>query len=169
MSGVLGLASTAGRIPAAILALTAAALTAAARFLRSNEHYEIDWTKARAWQALYRSSSAASKGEDSHDIRRLYGIIQSVLTCRTAIMGIGHEPIPEKAILKLPVDDGNRDESARPDQNLRNINPAGKTIHGACRSRSAGRTEQGGNGAGLTRSRQTRLPGRYARCSRSFP
>jgi hypothetical protein len=34
------------------------------------------------------------------------------------IMGIGHEPIPEKAILKLPVDDGNRDESARPDQNL---------------------------------------------------
>ena len=74
-----GLASTAGRIPAAILALTAAALTAAARFLRSSERYEIDWTKAKAWQALYRSSSAASKGEDSHDIRRLYGIIQSVL------------------------------------------------------------------------------------------
>jgi hypothetical protein len=118
IAGATGLASTAGRIPAAILALTAAALTAAAKFLRSSERYEIDWTKARAWQALYRSSSAASKSEDSHDTRTLYDIIRSVLTCRTAIMEIGHEPIPERAILKLPLDDGNKDESARPGQNL---------------------------------------------------
>ena len=107
IAGAAGLASTAGRVPAAILALTAAALTAAAKFLRSSERYEVDWTKARAWQALYRSSSAASKGEDPDDARRMYDIIRSVLTCRTAIMGIGHEPIPEKAILKLPVEDSN--------------------------------------------------------------
>jgi hypothetical protein len=116
VAGATGLASTAGRIPAAILALAAAASTAAAKFLRSNERYEIDWTKARAWQALYQSSSAASKAEDSHDVRRLYAIIRAVLACRMAIMEIGHESIPEKAILKLPIDDGIRDESVRRDQ-----------------------------------------------------
>lgn len=40
IAGATGLASTAGRIPAAIMALTAAALGAATRFLHSSERYD---------------------------------------------------------------------------------------------------------------------------------
>jgi fructose-specific phosphotransferase system IIC component len=104
VAGATGLASTAGRVPAAIMALTAAALTAAARFLRSNERYEMNWKRVSAWQTLARDASFARAAEGYPGAGSLYNTIQTVLARRTAIMGIDHAPVPEKALGKQSVD-----------------------------------------------------------------
>lgn len=51
-AGAAGLASTAGRIPAAITALVSAALTAAATFLNSEQNRKKNDELSAAWQAL---------------------------------------------------------------------------------------------------------------------
>ncbi|MCW2890431.1 MAG: hypothetical protein JWL58_7293 [Streptosporangiaceae bacterium] len=52
IAGATGLASTAGRIPAAIVALVSAGLTAAATFLNSNENKQQSNRLSAAWQEL---------------------------------------------------------------------------------------------------------------------
>ncbi|MET0132773.1 MAG: hypothetical protein ABW215_04185 [Kibdelosporangium sp.] len=52
ISGVTGLASTTGRVLAAILALAAAAFAAASSFLRARERMQHHQRRCRAWQAL---------------------------------------------------------------------------------------------------------------------
>lgn len=52
ISGASGLASTAGRIPAAIIALIAAGLATAATFLNSNENKQRNNKLSAAWQEL---------------------------------------------------------------------------------------------------------------------
>lgn len=88
VAGATGLASTAGRVPAAIMALTAAALTAAARFLRCNERHEMNWRRVSAWQALARDASFARASEGYPGASTLYDTIQTVLARRIAIMEI---------------------------------------------------------------------------------
>ena len=79
------------------MALTAAAMTAASRFLRSRERHESNWKRARAWQALERDASFASAAEGYPGMENLYDTIRGVLARRTAIMGIDHEPVPEES------------------------------------------------------------------------
>lgn len=52
IAGATGLASTAGRIPAAIVALISAGLTTAAAFLNSNENKQQSTRLSAAWQEL---------------------------------------------------------------------------------------------------------------------
>ena len=52
IAGAAGLASTAGRIPAAIVALIAAGLATAATFLNSNENKQQNLKLSAAWQEL---------------------------------------------------------------------------------------------------------------------
>jgi hypothetical protein len=52
IAGATGLATTAGRIPAAIIALIAAGLTTAATFLNSNENRQQSSKLSAAWQEL---------------------------------------------------------------------------------------------------------------------
>jgi hypothetical protein len=52
ISGAAGLAGSAGRVPAAIIALVAAGLTAAATFLNSDENSKTDKELSAAWQEL---------------------------------------------------------------------------------------------------------------------
>jgi hypothetical protein len=115
VAGATGLASTTGRVPAAILALTAAGLTAAARFLRSNERYETDWLKAVAWQELYQGASAASAAEGLPGAESLHNIVRAVLECRAAIREMGHAPIPENARFKLSAGDPVTEAPTQPD------------------------------------------------------
>lgn len=104
VAGATGLASTAGRVPAAIMALTAAAMTAAARFLSSNERYERNWKRFRAWHALERDASFASASEGYPGTESLYDIIQAMLARGTAIMEIDRDPVPEEALGKQSAD-----------------------------------------------------------------
>lgn len=52
IAGAAGLASTAGRVPAAIIALIAAGLATAATFLNSNENKQQNGKLSAAWQEL---------------------------------------------------------------------------------------------------------------------
>lgn len=52
ISGAAGLASTAGRVPAAIAALLAAGFATAATFLNSNENRQLSLKLSAAWQEL---------------------------------------------------------------------------------------------------------------------
>jgi hypothetical protein len=52
IAGAAGLASTAGRIPIAIVALAAAGLATAATFLNNNEHKQRNGKLSAAWQEL---------------------------------------------------------------------------------------------------------------------
>jgi hypothetical protein len=104
VAGATGLASTAGRVPAAIMALTAAAFTAGARFLRSNERYQMNWRRVSAWQALARDGSFALAAEGHPGAANLYETIQVMLARRTAIMEIDHYPVPDKALGKQSID-----------------------------------------------------------------
>jgi hypothetical protein len=52
VAGATGLVSAAGRIPAAIIALVAAGLTAAATFLKSDENQKTNITMSAAWSQL---------------------------------------------------------------------------------------------------------------------
>ena len=52
IAGAAGLASTAGRIPVAIITLTAAGLATAATFLNSNENKQHNTKLSAAWQEL---------------------------------------------------------------------------------------------------------------------
>jgi hypothetical protein len=96
VAGATGLASAAGRVPAAIMALTAAALTAGTRFLRSNERYARNWRRYNSWQVLERDARFASASEGYPGTRSLYESIQALLEGRIAILEIDHLSIPRE-------------------------------------------------------------------------
>jgi hypothetical protein len=98
VAGATGLISAAGRVPAAIMALVAAALVAATRFLRSNERYESNWRRLRAWNVLEREASFARASEGYPGTQSLYDTIRALLERRIAIMELDHAPIPLTAL-----------------------------------------------------------------------
>ena len=100
VAGATGLASAAGRIPAAIMALAAAALTAAARFLRSGERYERNWRRRIAWQHLGQEARFASAADGYPGARNLYDVIQDLLERRVAIMEMDHYSLPPSVVHK---------------------------------------------------------------------
>jgi hypothetical protein len=100
VAGATGLASTAGRIPAAIMALAAAALAAATRFLRSSERYERNWRRRVAWQHLGYEARFASAADGYPGAQNLYDSIQDLLKRRVAIMEMDHLPLPPEVVRK---------------------------------------------------------------------
>jgi hypothetical protein len=102
VAGATGLASTAGRIPAAVMALSAAALAAAARFLGSNERYEKNRRRSIAWQVLADEARLASAGEGHPGAQTLYRTMQDLLQRRAIIMEMYHTPLPPIIVRKLP-------------------------------------------------------------------
>ena len=70
VAGATGLASTAGRIPAAIVALVSAALTTAATYLNSNENMRRNAKLSAAWQDLADNArfTLLRHGQDSREL-----------------------------------------------------------------------------------------------------
>jgi hypothetical protein len=100
VAGATGLASTAGRIPAAIMALTAAGLGAATRFLGSGERAERNWRRANAWQLLGHEARFAGAADGYPGTRNLYDTIRDLIERRAAIMEMDHYPLPERVMRK---------------------------------------------------------------------
>jgi hypothetical protein len=98
VAGATGLASAAGRVPAAIMALCAAALVAATRFLRSAERSEENWRRRNAWQVLDSDAGLARAGEGHPDAEGLYGALRKLLDRRIVILDMDHAPIPGDAL-----------------------------------------------------------------------
>ncbi len=102
VAGVTGLASTAGRIPAAIMALGAVALTAAVRFLQSNERYEKNRRRCIAWQVLERDARFAIASDGHPKAPNLFDVLQDLLKRRAVIMEMYHTPLPTGIVHKVP-------------------------------------------------------------------
>jgi hypothetical protein len=102
VAGATGLASTAGRIPAAIMALSAVALTAALRFLRSDERYERNRRRCNAWQVLEHEARLASAADGYPGAENLYCMMKDLLKRRAAIMEMDHKPLPPSVVRKQP-------------------------------------------------------------------
>lgn len=100
VAGATGLASTAGRIPAAIMALGAVALTAAACFLRSNERCEKNRRRCIAWQVLGHEARLAYAADGYPGAENLYDMMRELLERRAAIMEMGHHPLPPSVVRK---------------------------------------------------------------------
>jgi hypothetical protein len=76
IAGATGLASAAGRVPAAILALVAAGLGAASRFLESRERYERNRKRRNALQALERDALFAKASQGWPGAESLYDALR---------------------------------------------------------------------------------------------
>jgi hypothetical protein len=98
IAGAAGLASTAGRIPAAILALCAAGFAAANQFLGSGERYERNRRCGNAWEVLEWDACAerAKLGEPS--VKSLDVVMSELFQRRIAIMDMDHRAIPPNAL-----------------------------------------------------------------------
>lgn len=98
VAGAAGLASTAGRVPAAILALCAAGFVAANQFLGSNSRFEGNRRRRNAWEVLEWDARAerAKLSESSAEI--LEAVMTQLLRRRIAILDMDHQAIPAEAL-----------------------------------------------------------------------
>ena len=102
LAGATGLADLAGRVPAAILALSAGGLAAANQFLGSGVRYERNRKRRNAWRALAMDASLeqakanehATKGADEHATKRLFEVIRELHDRQIAIEDMDHEAVP---------------------------------------------------------------------------
>lgn len=101
-AGAIGLASAGERIPAAIMALGAAALAAAARFLRSNERYEKNWRRRTAWQIVGDGARLASAADGYPGAQNVYETLQDLLQRRAEVMEMDHYPLPASVVRRQP-------------------------------------------------------------------
>jgi hypothetical protein len=98
LAGAAALAATAGRIPAAIMALTAAGLAAANSFLRSDERYDRNLARRNAWQALERDARLEKANVANHSADDLYGVVLEMYRRWIAINEFEHKPVPPSAL-----------------------------------------------------------------------
>jgi len=98
VAGAAGLASTAGRVPAAILALTAAALSAATKFLNSGGRCDKNRKYRTAWEALDRDACFAQATQDYPGAESSYDALRRLLNRRVAIMEMDHDSVPPNAL-----------------------------------------------------------------------
>lgn len=103
-AGAAGLADLAGRVPAAILALSAGGLAAANQFLGSGVRYERNRKRRNAWKALEQDASLeqakanerAGKGLDAG--KGLEVVVRELLDREVAIEDMDHQPVPLVAL-----------------------------------------------------------------------
>jgi hypothetical protein len=98
IAGAAGLATAAGRVPAAILALSAAGLAAANQFLSSGERYERNRRRRNAWQALELDARVEQAKVGDPAAENLDEVMHGLLRRRIAIMDMDHRPVPPAAL-----------------------------------------------------------------------
>jgi hypothetical protein len=98
VAGVAGLATTTGRVPAAILALVAAGLTAGNQFLRTDDHYEKNLRRRNAWEALQLDAKLEQARVSSQTDDALYAVVQGLLQRRLEIRNLNHASLPDAAL-----------------------------------------------------------------------
>jgi hypothetical protein len=103
LAGAAGLATTAGRVPAAILALISAGLAAANSFLRSDERFERNLSRRNAWQALERDIRLEEAKVANHT-RAQYRLLRNGNQRWVAINNFEHKPIPPDVLGDLAPD-----------------------------------------------------------------
>jgi hypothetical protein len=94
IAGAAALASVAGRIPAAILALSAAGLAAGNQFLGSGVRYERNRKRRNAWKALELDARLDKAKLEESPPRGLEEVMRALLDRRAAIEDMDHEPVP---------------------------------------------------------------------------
>jgi len=94
IAGAAALASVAGRIPAAILTLSAAGLAAGNQFLGSGVRYERNRKRRNAWKALELDACLEKAKLEEPPRRRLEEVMRPLLDRRAAIDDMDHEPVP---------------------------------------------------------------------------
>lgn len=98
VSGVTGLATTAGRLPAAVLALAAAAFAAGAAFLRSRSRYERSHRHRRAWRALEWDAQVARAYHSDSSADALYAVLEQLGERRRRILNDGPGQTPDATV-----------------------------------------------------------------------
>jgi hypothetical protein len=98
IAGAAGLASTAGRVPAAILALCAAGFVAANQFLGSGQRFERNRRRRNAWEVLELDARVERAKLSEPSARNIEMIISDLLKRRIAILDMDHQAIPAEAL-----------------------------------------------------------------------
>jgi hypothetical protein len=93
IAGIAGLASTTGRVPAAILALVAAGMTAGNQFIRSDDRFTNNLRRRNAWEALYRDALLEKAYAGTKSTDQLYEIVRGLLSRRLTIRGMENDLI----------------------------------------------------------------------------
>ena len=92
ISGTTGLASTTGRVPAAVMALIAAGLTAVTSFLHSNDNH----SRSRERRNAYLSLESDTRLELAHagrlDAQALSAVLKQLYHRRDTILARGFDP-----------------------------------------------------------------------------
>jgi hypothetical protein len=97
-AGATGLASTAGRVPAAILALIAAGLTAASKFLECRARYERNRKRRNALHALERDVHFAKASEGCPGAVSPCDAVRNFNYRLTVIGNMDHDSVPAEAL-----------------------------------------------------------------------
>jgi hypothetical protein len=100
LAGAAGLATVGGRVPAAILALTAAGLAAANSFLRSDERFDRNISRRNAWLALERDARL-EKAKVGNDPNAQYQVLRAGYRRWIAINDFEHKPVPPDVLGEL--------------------------------------------------------------------
>jgi hypothetical protein len=98
VAGAAGLASTAGRVPAAILALCAAGFVAANQFLGSNDRFEKNRKRRNSWEALEWDARTERAKLDKSSAMSEAVVMRELLRRRIAILNMDHQGIPSDAL-----------------------------------------------------------------------
>jgi hypothetical protein len=97
-AGVAGLASTAGRVPAAIVALCAAGFAAANKFLDSGKRFQKNRKRMNAWDALKWDADAKRAKLCESSAGSIEDVVSELLRRRIAILNMDHDAIPPDAL-----------------------------------------------------------------------
>ncbi|OCF88374.1 hypothetical protein [Nocardia brasiliensis] len=95
ISGATGLASADLRVPAALLALISAGLSAGAGFLRSDVRAAANSNRKRGWRALEAEARLVQVQEAYADPPALYGALRRLLEQRKAVMANNSDSGPD--------------------------------------------------------------------------
>jgi hypothetical protein len=98
VAGAAGLASTAGRVPAAILALCAAGFAAANQFLGSGERFERNRKRRNAWEVLEWDARVERAKLSEPSAKSMEAVMNELLRRRIAIFDMDHQAIPANAL-----------------------------------------------------------------------
>lgn len=98
VAGAAGLASTAGRVPAAILALCAAGFAAANQFLGSGERFEKNRRRRNAWEVLEWDARVERAKLTEPSAKTIEVVMSELIRRRIAILDMDHQAIPAAAL-----------------------------------------------------------------------
>jgi hypothetical protein len=98
VAGAAGLASTAGRVPAAILALCAAGFAAANQFLGSGQRFERNRRRRNAWEVLELDARVERAKLNEPSAKTIEVVITNLMRRRIAILDMDHQAIPAEAL-----------------------------------------------------------------------